>query len=380
MSQPSERAVLKRMLDHYDQLGALRERIQGQASDLGEAIRLRQETRKKIDLIGKDLTSLTERSALGQLLARYKVNKYQLIVLLALLRRRLESDNPYLKGRQLLALLFDSSFDFLRGCSFLEPNAMLQSAGLVVPEVKDDDEEEDLLETSFKISDRVFRMVRNSFFANRALRLPTAKAKAQPYKSNVAYLIDLRRLSLLYRKRAARVFNVETWEDVGLGAAESATTLNQQLARFRDRIEQSLKLTRKAGEFPIVTMIKEFALGEEELVVLVTLMFQELLEGGAFLDAVDLLKLVSSSEEDLVRRRRFLGKRSVLVRHNLIALEEMVNDKELTAEVYLPNWVIERMLGKETTGKIDADARIEFHDYLKNLGSSEDFFNELEEP
>ncbi len=379
MSQPSERAVLKRLLDHYDQLGALRERIQVQTPDLAETKRLRVETRKKIDLIGKDLSELSDRSALGQLLARYKVNKYQLIVLLALLRRRLESDNPYLKGRQLLALLFDSSFDFLRGCSFLEPNAMLQSAGLVVPEVKDDDDEEDLLETSFKISDRVFRLVRNSFFAGKKLRLPPARAKAQPYKSNVAYLIDLRRLSLLYRKRAARVFEVETWEDVGLGAAESVATLNQQLARFRERIEQSLKLTRKLDEFPIATMVKEFALGEEEMVVLVTLLFQELLEGGAFLDAVDLLKLVSSSEEDLVRKRRFFGKRAVLVRHNLVALEEMVNDKELTAEVYLPNWVTERMLGKETTGKIDADARIEFHDYLKNLGSSDDFFNELED-
>ena len=32
--------------------------------------------------------------------------------------------------------------------------------------------------------------------------------------------------------------------------------------------------------------------------------------------------------------RRFFNRRSVLIKNNLIALEEMVNDKELTAEVY----------------------------------------------
>jgi hypothetical protein len=56
----------------------------------------------------------------------------------------------------------------------------------------------------------------------------------------------------------------------------------------------------------------------------------------------------------------------------------MVHDKELTAEVYLPNWVIDRMLGASRAELIDADTRRDFHDYLNRLDSSEDFFDELE--
>lgn len=378
MPQPTERAVLKRLLDHYDQLGSLRERIGAKSADAGEVKKLRDQTRRKLDRIGEDLQLIPESSAIGSLLHRYKLSKYQFVILLALLRRRLTNDNPYLKGRELLGLLFDTSFDILRGSSFLEPTAPLQSAGLILPDVREDDDHDDLLEIPFKISDRLFRIVRNTFLAHRNLKIPSAKAKASPYRSNYQYVLDHRRLSLLYRRRAGKIFQFDYWDDVGLGTAESVTTLNQQIRRFRERMDQSLELTRKKDEFALYTLQKEFQLGEEELIVLVTLLFQELTEGGAFLAAVDLLKLLSTSEEDLLKKRRFFNKRSLLIKNNLVALEEMVNDKELTAEVYLPNWVVDRMLGKEGQTAIDADARLDFHDYLKKLNSSEEFFEDLE--
>lgn len=374
----TERSVLKRLLDHYDQLGLLRERLNVDGVEVGETRRLRQQSRRKLDAIGKDLQDLPGQSALGSLLHRYKLNKYQFIFLLALLRRRLVSENPYLKGRELLALVFDSSYDILRGCVFLETTGTLQSAGLIVPHVREDEDEDDLLETPFKIADRVFRLVRNTFLSHSQVRLPGERKKERPYRSNLNYVLDMRRLALLYRKRAAKIFQFDYWDDVGLGTAESVTSLNRQIARFRQRIQTSLVLSKKTDEYPLVLLTREFQLGEEEIVVLVTLLFQELLEGSAFLDAVDLVKLVSTSEEDLLRKRRFLGKRSVLIRSNLVAVEEMVNDKELTAEVYLPNWVVDRMLGPDGRGKIDADVRLDFHDYLQNLGSSEDFFEDLE--
>lgn len=378
MTQPTERSVVKKLLDHYDQLGLLRERLAAENVEASESRKLRVQSRQQIDAIGHDLRELPEQSTLGALFKRYKLNKFQFVVLFALLRRRLTADNPYLKGRELLSLLFDSSYDILRGCAFLEPTGALQSAGLIVPDLREKEEDDELLETPFKLSDRVFRLVRHSFVDHKPALLNPPQKKVGPYRSNVQYVLDWRRLALLYRKRASKVFQFDYWDDIGLGTAESVTALSQQIARFRERMHEAEAQTKKLDEFPFHTMKAEYGLDEEERITLVTLLFQELTEGSAFLDAVDLLKLISTSEEELVRKRRFFSKRSALIKANLVALEEMVNDKELTAEVYLPNWVIDRMLGKDGRSAIDADSRLDFHDYLKNLDSSEEFFEDLD--
>jgi hypothetical protein len=376
MAQPTERSVLRRLLAHYDQLGLLREQLSVEDIAAAETRRLQNQSRKKIDAIGRDLRQFPQESQFGSLLARYKLSKYELVVLLALLRRRLTNENPYLKGRELLSLLFDGSYDVLRGSAFLEPTGALQSAGLIVPDVREE-EEDDLLETPFKLSDRVFRLARSTFVGARGGAM-VARAKPAAYRSNLAYVQDYRRLSLLYRKRASKIFQFDYWEDVGLGTAETVTVLNDQLVRFRGRMRECLKRTPKADRFALASFEQEYRLDEEQLVVLITLLYQELTEGGAFLDAVDLVKLVSVSEEDLLRKRHFFSKRSPLIKSNVVALEEMVHDKELTAEVYLPNWVIDRMLGTAKGELIDADTRLDFHDYLNRLDSSEDFFDELE--
>ncbi len=379
MANPTERSVVKRLLDHYDQLGLLRGRLnQGDSLGLGEMRRLQKQSREQIEQIGIELRGLPENSALGTIHRRYHLNKHQFVLVLALLRQRLTEENPYLKGRELLRLLFDSSFDMLRGCVFLDANSSLLSSGLVTPDARAKPEDDDVLETPFKVSDRVFRLVRNSFVDEKRVTLPPARSKPALYRSNLAYLMDLRRLSLLYRKRASKVFQFDYWDDVGLGTPESVHSLNHQIESFLARIQACLDATPKVETYPLVTMRTEYGLGDEELVVLVTMLFQELTEGSAFLDAVDLLKLIATSEEDLVRKRRFLGKRSPLIRHNLIALEEMVNDKELTAEAYLPNWVVDRMLGSDERNAIDADSRLDFHDYLRKLDSSETFFEDLD--
>lgn len=378
MTQPTERSVLKKLLDHYDELGLLREQLATEEVAVGDAKKLQVQSRRKIDLIAKDIRELPDASTLGGLRDRYKLNKYQFVVLLALLRRRLTSENPYLRGRDLLGVIYDSSFDVLRGCSFLDPTGVLQSAGLVMPDVRELEDEDDLLATPFKLSDRVFRLVRGAFAATGSVKITATRNKPHPYRNNYAFVLDARRLALLYRKRASKIFQFDYWDDVGLGNAESVTALSRQIATFRDRIERSLELTKKVADFPLYSLRNEYHLGEEELVVLTTLLFQELTEGGAFLDAVDLLKLISTSEEDLLRNRRFFSKRSVLVKNNLIALEEMVNDKELTAEVYLPNWVVDRILGQDGQAAIDADSKLEFHDYLQRLGSSDEFFDDMD--
>jgi hypothetical protein len=116
-------------------------------------------------------------------------------------------------------------------------------------------------------------------------------------------------------------------------------------------------------------------------VILVTLLFQEITEGNAYLNAVDLVRLTSQNEEDMVKKRRFFAPDKTLIKQRIVQLEEIVNGKELTAEVCLPNWAVERLLSgskEDDTPRIDADARLDFHKYLNNLDSSDDFFDDID--
>jgi len=112
----------------------------------------------------------------------------------------------------------------------------------------------------------------------------------------------------------------------------------------------------------------------------VILLFQELIEGNAYVSAVDLLKLLAGSEEDILKKRRFFSKRNSLIKNRLIVLEDTVNGKELTGEVFMPDWVADLMtLGRTGSEEgIDTDARLDFHKYLEGLDSSEDFFDDLD--
>jgi hypothetical protein len=193
--------------------------------------------------------------------------------------------------------------------------------------------------------------------------------------------MDLRRLSRLYQKRAAKLFHFEYTDDLDDdGLPESITLLNRQIPRFSSLINARLAATPNSARFPLVQMKAEHHLDEEHLVILVTLVFQELTQGTPYLDAADLLKLVARSEEDLVRRRKLFGPKSPLVKHELVGLEEVVLDKELSGEVYVPNEVVDRILGPARgpdATRIDEQSKTDFKKFLSEIDDSEDFFKRL---
>jgi len=311
-------------------------------------------------------------------LKRYRLNKYQLVIILALLRQRLVYPSPHLSGREVLQLIFDDSFGILQGMTLIDSSSLLVSTGIIIPEPEN--EEEDLLEIKLRLSDRVFSMI-YSTFATSQTRESSRRSRETSYKNNVSYLMDLRKLSLLYQKRATKVFNYDYWDEIGLGVAESVTGIDRQLEFMREQIRVRLERTDHMGRIHTWNFSQQYLLSEEELVILVTLLFQEITEGNAYLNAVDLIRLTSKNEEDLLRKRRFFSPNNTLVGKNLVQLDEMINGKELTAEVFLPNWVLEKMLsGEKQDGSpgIDADARLDFHRYLQDIESSEDFLNDMD--
>ena len=196
----------------------------------------------------------------------------------------------------------------------------------------------------------------------------------------MSYLMDLRWLSLLYQKRTTKVFNYDYWDEIGLGVAEPVLDINRQMELLRKRISTRLERTKVKDRLYTWKFIREHSLTEEETVILITLLFQEITEGNAYLNAVDVIRLTSQNEKDLIRKRRFFSPRKTLMRNKLVQLEEMVNGKELTAEVCLPNWIIEKMLSGEAgkSSSIDVDARLDFHKYLNNIDSVDDLLDDLD--
>jgi len=380
MDRSHDKLLLKKILSRYDQLGSIRKQIHEGKGTNSSLERLKRQSRKKINEINREFKEHVFTGPLSTFLKRYRLNKYQLIIILSLLRERLISSTPFQSGREILQQVFDDSYGIMQGMSFIDSSSLLVSAGIIIPELDSDEEEEDLLETKFRLSDRVFSMIYNTFAPSSDKKLKTPKGRDSTYPNNMAFLMDQRKLSLLYQKRATKVFNYDYWDEIGLGVAESVEGINRQLDLMRVQIKSRLGRTDNVEKLYTRKFIEKYKLTEEETVILITLLFQEITEGNAYLNAVDLIRLTSESEEDLVRKRLFFSARKTLVKNHLVQLEEMVNNKDLTAEVCVPNWVIELMLtgAKEQDSAIDTDARLDFHNYLKNLESSEDFLDNLD--
>ena len=60
-------------------------------------------------------------------------------------------------------------------------------------------------------------------------------------------------------------------------------------------------------------------------------------------------------------------------------VEHLLEGRELTGEAHLADWVVTELFGTQAEGRaIAADERLEWHMYLKSLGDSGKFFDDLE--
>jgi hypothetical protein len=382
MNPRHDRVLLKRLLDLADELGNIRRTQRELALDPSQRAALTRRASERMMHVGRLLKEFEGSGPLQMLLKRYKLNKEHVLLMLELLKRRLSSDDTAMKGRELLGVLFDGSFSMLEGVRLLEPESRLLAAGVVVPELQGAEGDAEMLDLRYRLSDRAFRILLRALRPRRERPANAPRdAGVKPYRNHLEHLADVRRLARLYQKRAAKLFHFDYTDELDDDALpESITLLNRQLPRFQEHIKARLAATANAAKFPLVKMQQELGLEAEHLVILVVLVFQELTQGTPYVDAADLLKLVSRSDEDLVRRRKLFGPKSLLVKYGLVELEEVVLDKELSGEVYVPNEVVDRILGPGRSGegvKIDEASKSEFKKFLSEIDDSEDFFKRL---
>jgi len=383
MNPRHDRVLLKRLLDLADEIGNIRRSQRELALAPADHATLTRQARERMLHVSRLLKEFEGSGPLQLLLRRYKLGKDHVLLMLELLKRRLSSDDTSMKGRELLGVLFDNSFAMLEGVRLLAPESRLLAAGVIVPELQGADGDAELLDLRYRLSDRAFRILLRALRPKRERSADGSKVEAGPraYRNHLEHLTDMRRLARLFQKRAAKLFHFEYTDELDDDTLpESITLLNRQIPRFQECVQARLAATANGARFPLVRMQKELGLEVEHIVILVTLVFQELTQGTPYVDAADLLKLVARNEEDLIRRRKLFAQGALLVKHGLVELEEVVLDKELSGEVYVPNEVVDRILGPgraSDNAKIDEESKSQFKKFLSEIDDSEDFFKRL---
>ncbi len=337
--------------------------------------RLQRAFSRKRDVLAEDLRAYRSRGPLASLLRECKLGIEHFQVLALLLHRHFSADEPACEGRVILANVFDSSFDVLSGAWVLHETGPLRAHGLVV--IADaEDRGVDALDARFVLAPETLIAFRDEVQggAPEDQRRPHATG----YANQRELLVDLRILHNLYRLRSERVFNQDRWNRVHHSNLDPAQSMTRRLQRFWARIRTRLEATANAREFPVLRFVSEHGLQEEETVVVVHLLFKELYEGNAYADAAEMLRLVSASEADLIRNRRLFLRSGSLVAHDILHLEPMIENRELTAEVYLQDWAVTYLLGAPAERTIGTDERLDWHLYLKNLTDARLFFRDLD--
>jgi len=340
--RPAERDALRRLLDAVDH----------GAPELDEL-----------------LTGRPSEGAFFGLLARHELDHDELRLVLVALAARL-SGKPALTGGELVQRAAPDSAQRLLLLARLTTAGRLVQGGLLLPETLPYDGPAAQQET-FRLGEIVFRLACELF----ALPRPTGSAvSTEAYRTNLEVLIDLRRLSILYRRRAARLFHLDPWSGTGLPPQDGAGELVARARSEAGRIGRRIADTTVTDDLPLLRLREQHNLDLDALVILVTMLFQELVEGVGAVDAVDLVKLVSENEGELIKRRQVLRP---LRRARLLHFEGAYAGKDLTADASLPNDVVDAMIG--TPSQIGSNERIDFHAYIQQLDSSDPFFTDLDE-
>ncbi len=371
MSKASDGGGLQRLLDLADELRALKRRIQDPGLKAETAQRLLRRSKEKLKKLAHELSKHRFKGPLRHL--RGKLGPEHFLVLATLLRRYLRSSQPWLEGRALLSAVFDSSYEMLHGLELLQPEGILRSEDLILIEV-DDEDGADLLDARYRLAPTMVE----AFLEELGLSARSRPPRLKGYLNQREYLVDLKIFHNLHLARARRVFHPDRWWRLRGGATGRACrALERRIDDMRRRIERRLQRTEDPSRFPLLRFLEEFRLSEAELLILLHLLFLELLEGNPYADGVQLLQLVSASEEEFIRNRELLMPHGKLRRQGMIELEEMLQGRELTSEVYLADWVLERVFGAaKPQSAIGADEKLEFHLYLEKLEGS-NFLSDL---
>lgn len=338
--------------------------------------KLRRQSKRKDQQLARSLADYRFRGPLGEVMRAFKLESEHFQVLTVLLHRQMRSEEPAMEGRLILATLFQTPFDILQNLNLLHSASPLRAAGLIRMEDREESPD-DLLEASFRLTERALEAFRGEVAG--LVPADQRQVRRKTYGHHRQFLIDLRILHNLYRHRSALVFNKDRWDRLHTSAPSPLRSLDQRIQRFWKKIHERVARTGSAAEFPAVRFLRKHALSESEMMIVIHLLFQELYDGNAYADVVELLRLVSTGEDALLRNRSLVNRTSPLLRHDILSVETMLDGRELTGEARLNDWVVNAVFGVAVREEaIQSDERINWHGYLQDMRGTQGFFEDLE--
>ncbi len=365
------RERIKRMLDLCDELEKIRIKLHG----VERAGRTRSVTilKKKEERLRDDLSRLKLSGNLGEAVRDYDLDSLDLLVLGILLRQYLRSDQPYVGGRQLLRQALHDSFDILAHSERLSEEGPLQAAGLI--EAEKEDEDLHPLDRKYKVTEKTMVLLQEDMAARDFRRRARA---GKGYSSYAEFMADEKVLVDLHWARSRKLFGWEDWTPPPADTWNPGSGLTRRITRKLKAMKSRMERTEKPFRNPFLEFAWKHGLSFEEEIITAALLFQELLEGAILLDVVDLIKLVSADQAELVENRKIFWKRGRLRKHGIVVLDSYTPSRILTGDCRLADWVVQELLGEGEEKAITPDERIDFHLFLEGLKSSNPFFKKME--
>lgn len=337
--------------------------------------RLRRQTKLKSANLSRDLGSYRYRGPLGRVMREFRFTAQHFQILSTLLDRHLRAEDPAIEGRLLLSSLFDSPFEVLTGMELLHEMSPLRQSRMIMLD-EDQESADDLLEARFRLSDEALLAFQEEVGVGVPEDLRRRREPAYAHARD--FLVDLRILHNLYRLRSERLFHPDRWDRVHTTTASPGRGLTRRIERMWQAVRRRIDASPDSSRFPAVRFMRQHSLSDEELIIVVHLLFKELYEGNAYADAAEVVRLVSVDEADLIRNRRLLLPGGRLTTAEILNNEPMLEGRELTGEVHLSDWAVNYLFGAVTAEDIDSDERLDWHLYLKNLNDTGTFFRDLE--
>ncbi|MCB9882707.1 MAG: hypothetical protein H6834_13035 [Planctomycetes bacterium] len=370
MTNPFQAAPWQSVLKICDRLGSLRTRLLETGEGHGESGRILAETRKTV----QQLRDCIERESLvDHLLSSSDPPGFEhdhAIIIALLTQQYLSGKARWIRGREIVQLLYPSSFERLKGLAILHPDGVLRQSGVLDVETTEGGSNTDPLETYYRLSDDMVRRI--SGWPEPAE--PTPKVNAPANARQV--LMRFKELLELSSQRVRRLFDPE---EPPVDGPE-----RREIEQLTTRIERDAKTLRtqldEAGpqaRSGLIDLADDFGLSWEETLIVACLYLSEIFRGEAFLPTISLVRMFCTSEEDLLRHQNLFHPDSALVKSDVVQLEEMIEGRSLSAEVTLSNWVVERLTQCLGRFEIQQDEQIDFHLYLRELENYEDFLRDL---
>ena len=376
MSSAKRGPQLQKLITLCDDLRRIRSHMMDPDLATEAKSKLRRQSKRKDQQLARSLADYRFRGPLGEVMRAFKLKSEHFQVLTVLLHRQMRSEEPAMEGRLILATLFQTPFDILSNLNLLHASSPLRAAGLIRMEDREESPD-DLLEACFRLTERAL----DAFRGEVAGLVPAdlRQVRLTTYSHHRQFLIDLRILHNLYRHRSALVFNKDRWDRLHTSAPSPLRSLDQRIQNFWKKIHERVAHTEIATGFPAVQFLRKHALSESETMIVIHLLFQELYDGNAFADVVELLRLVSTGEDELIRNRSLVNRTAPLLKQEILSIETMLEGRELTAEARLNDWVVNAVFGVAVREEaIQPDERIDWHHYLKGMNGTQGFFSDME--